>query len=76
MDEQEFRSILFDYEKMNDAARKEIAALREAIRHWAVGPHAQRCTTRADCPCDCGASDEFEARLTARHLVGLEDNEL
>jgi hypothetical protein len=50
--------------------------LREAIRHWAVGPHAQWCTTRADCPCDCGASDEFEARLTARRLVGLEDGEL
>jgi hypothetical protein len=50
--------------------------LLETIRHWAVGPHAQWCTTRAECPCDCGASDEFEARLTARRLVGLEDGEL
>jgi hypothetical protein len=31
MDEQEFRSILSDYEKMNDAAEKEVAALREQI---------------------------------------------
>jgi hypothetical protein len=45
--------------------------LREAIRHWAVGPHAQWCTTRAECPCDCGAAQEFEARETARKLVGL-----
>jgi len=49
--------------------------LREAIRHWAVGPHAQWCATRADCPCDCAADEEFEARLTARKLVGLEDEE-
>ena len=49
--------------------------LREAIRHWAVGPHAQWCTTRAECPCDCGASDEFEARLMARKLVGLMEDE-
>ena len=48
--------------------------LRQAIRHWAVGPHAQWCTTRAECPCDCGAADEFEARLTARKLVGLEED--
>jgi len=49
--------------------------LRDAIRHWAVGPHAQWCTTRADCPCDCGAAQEFEARLTARKLVGLGEDE-
>ena len=47
--------------------------LREAIRHWAVGSHAQWCATRADCPCDCAADEEFEARLTARRLVGLEE---
>lgn len=49
--------------------------LREAIRHWAVAPHAQWCATRAECPCDCAADEEFEARLTARKLVGLEDEE-
>lgn len=50
--------------------------LRQAIRHWAVGPHAQWCTTRAECPCDCGAAQEFDWRETARKLVGLEDGEL
>jgi len=55
---------------------RKLANLREAIQHWAVGPHAQWCTTRADCPCDCGAAQEFEARETARKLVGLGDGEL
>jgi hypothetical protein len=49
--------------------------LRQAVRHWLVGPHAQWCTTRAECPCDCGAADEFEARKTARALVGIEEVE-
>ena len=49
--------------------------LRQAIRHLAVGPHAQWCTTRAECPCDCGAAQEFDWRETARKLVGLGEDE-
>ncbi len=48
--------------------------LREAIRYWQIGPHAQWCVTRAACPCDCGASEEFEARATARRLIGIEED--
>ena len=58
-----------------DSRDATLAALREVIRHWAVGPHAQWCTTRAECPCDCGAAQEFEARETARKLVGLGEGE-
>jgi len=49
--------------------------LREAIRHWAVGPHTHWCASRAEGSCDCGTDDEFEARLTACKLVGLTEDE-
>jgi hypothetical protein len=72
MDEQEFRSILSDYEKMNDAAEKEVAALREAIAAW---PAIFRKENES--------VDFFElferiaeinaARENARRVAGLED---
>lgn len=70
------RQKLEDSKEMLSVLEGAIAQLREAIRHWAVGPHAQWCVTRAECPCDCGAAQEFEARETARRLVGLGDKEL
>lgn len=49
--------------------------LRQAVAYWQVGPHAQWCSTRAECPCDCGASEEFEARKLAHRLVGIVEGE-
>jgi hypothetical protein len=75
VDEQEFRSILSDYEKMNDAARKEIAALREAIAAWPEIGHGERCDVYVFChpplECDCGADESNAARVHARRVVGL-----
>lgn len=77
MDEQEFRSILSDYEKMLDADIKENAALREAIAAWPEIGHGERCDVHVFChpplECDCGADESNAARVHARRVAGLEE---
>jgi len=78
MDEQEFRSILSDYEKMLDADIKENAALREAIAAWPVQSHKESCHAvfsyrGGPTSCDCGAEEANTAREFARRVAGLED---
>ena len=55
------------------SSQEKLEKLQLTVALWPASVHSLWCSTRADCPCNCGQNEVQEARMASRKLVGLED---